>query len=327
MSNPELLAAAFSAVTGIDIITPQKARSLGLSNLPSISAYDVFDYTYQQSSLLHANAVDEEGFDINIQPLTGSSFTIQVNEYNTISEVKAKITREYYFITRFVHYLLNQDKVLLFNGRKLDDEEVVKFVGIKAGDTLHLRIEHRGGGGPRMLDLGDFDPSFDFDFTHLQPDGQTYMRGNKEYHRPYGWYRYALNVRDSPKYGGDNTWLGKGGIRVENSAGEWPVSYHGTQFGCVEGISKEGYKIGPRAKYGKGVYSSPKVEVAELYAAEFQHEGNNYQVIFQNRVNPARGHLKIVNDPLGIYYVSPLQNDKKGIFDVRPYGVLIKEIH
>ena len=41
----------------------------------------------------------------------------------------------------------------------------------------------------------------------------------------------------------DNTWLGGGGIRTESTAGEWPVSYHGTTKKGAEGIASEVYDV------------------------------------------------------------------------------------
>ncbi|CAG8834030.1 27094_t:CDS:1, partial [Racocetra persica] len=38
--------------------------------------------------------------------------------------------------------------------------------------------------------------------------------------------------------------------------------------------------------YGRGIYSTPDVNVVELYAKEFEHGEDKYLVIIQNRVNP-----------------------------------------
>lgn len=84
--------------------------------------------------------------------------------------------------------------------------------------------------------------------------------------------------------------------------------------------------------YGKGIYTSPSLEMVELlYAQEFRCRGNNYKIVFQNRVNPDQrnGHLKVV--PASItcvgadYWVSPMHNPPS-VIDVRPYGILFKEI-
>ena len=149
------------------------------------------------------------------------------------------------------------------------------------------------------------------------------MRGGFEYKRPYGWKRYAVSVLN--RYVNDD-WLGPDGIRTGQASGEWPVSYHGTNKISAEKIVEEGYKIGPGAMYGPGIYTSPSLEMVErIYAKEFSYVGKSYKVALQNRVNPDRnGHLKIVSaSQTGVgadYWVSPNEHD------VRPYGVLFREV-
>ena len=173
------------------------------------------------------------------------------------------------------------------------------------------------------MGTGDLDPKFDYDFTDVKDDGNQYMRGGFEYKRPYGWKRYA--VRAVGRYENDD-WLGPDGIRTSQASGEWPVSYHGTNKKSAEMIVREGYKIGPRQMYGEGIYTSPSIEMVErVYAKEFICRGKRCKIALQNRVNPdPNGHLKIINaletGEGADYWLSP--NEK----DVRPYGVLIREI-
>ena len=182
---------------------------------------------------------------------------------------------------------------LIFNKRRLSDEETVESIGIKYGDTLFLMMALRGGGPgddsiPIVLDDDFLDPSFNFDFTRQRDDGKVYIRGGEVYHRPYGWYRFAMKVYN--KYE-NNTWLGGGGIRTASTPGEWPVSYHGTTKKGAEGIASEGYdiKFGTRFAFGKGIYSTPDLSIAESgYAIPFINNGKRYKIVFQNRVNPAK---------------------------------------
>ena len=115
-----------------------------------------------------------------------------------------------------------------------------------------------------------------------------------------------------------------GGIRTDASPGEWPVSYHGTKKENAKGIAAEGYKLskGNRFLYGKGIYSTPNIEVAEKgYAVNFNHGRTTYKVVFQNRVCP--NGLKIIPDEKtrsGEYWVQP--EDKL----IRPYGLCIKQV-
>jgi hypothetical protein len=136
--------------------------------------------------------------------------------------------------------------------------------------------------GPLQVDMKSLAPEFDHDFTDLHDVGKTYMRGNQPYERPCGSYRIALKVKD--KFGTDNVWLGMKG----SEAGEWPVSYHGTGQHNALNIAEEGYKLskGKRFLFGKGIYSTPELSVAKLYATKFQHESTSYLCVIQNRVNP-----------------------------------------
>ncbi|CAH3185875.1 unnamed protein product [Porites evermanni] len=151
------------------------------------------------------------------------------------------------------------------------------------------------------------------------------MRGGFEYKRPYGWNRLAVKVLG--KYEND-AWLGPDGIRTRADPAEWPVSYHGTNSKNAKLISKQGYKPGPRMKFGKGIYTSPSLEMVErLYAQEFTHDGKTYKIALQNRVNPDQknGRLEIVPASKtrqgADYWLSPCSHEN----DVRPYGILIRE--
>lgn len=93
-------------------------------------------------------------------------------------------------------------------------------------------------------------------------------------------------------------------------------------------ILKEGYKPGPGGLYGKGIYTSPNLEMVDrLYAQEFTHGGKTYIIVLQNRVNPdcRNGRLEIIPaSKTGVgadYWLSPAYN-----MNVRPYGVLIREV-
>ena len=160
------------------------------------------------------------------------------------------------------------------------------------------------------LEASILDPFYDYDFTLLKDDGRVYKRGGRDYIRPYGWRRIALNVRN--KFETD-AWLGWYG-----SEGEWAVSYHGTSKEAAEEISKTKYDLskGKRFAYGVGIYSSPDPEVAERYSKAFLFQGKNYKVILQNRVNMQdTEHVAGVN-----YFLT--KNEK----NIRPYGILFKKI-
>lgn len=110
-------------------------------------------------------------------------------------------------------------------------------------------------------------------------------------------------------------------MRTESSSGEWPVSYHGTTQENADGIARQGYLLskGKRFKYGKGIYSTPSIEVAELYASGFKFQGKQYHVVFQNRVSPT--NMETAQEAnVGEYWVQPNENL------IRPYGLCIKEL-
>ena len=257
-----------------------------------------------------------EWININVETITSQDIKIRIRKSYTIAQVKESIERE-------DKSLPADRQKLSFNQRRLSDEATVESIGIKDGDTLFLTMTLRGGGPgddsnsiPIVLDDGFLDPDYDYNFANERDDGKVYIRGGEVYSRPYGWYRYALKVLD--KYE-DNIWLGKGGTRTASTAGEWPVSYHGTSKKGAEGIASEGYDInrGRRFLYGKGIYSAPDLSYVEnYYATEFRNGGREYKIVFQNRVNPDKLRKEFRDE----YWI--VRDDS----DIRPYGILVKEI-
>ena len=177
----------------------------------------------------------------------------------------------------------------------------------------------RGGGGSSLFSLDPLilDPPYNFDFTNLTDDGKSYKRGGYAYHRPYGWKRVALNVKD--KYAGVE-WLGgiSGRGRTSSERGEWPVSYHGTEKKLAEKIAFENYdlKKGKRFKYGRGIYSTPDPSIAELYATEFEYGKERFKVIIQNRVNMQDTKFVAASK----FFVTESEDN------IRPYGILFKKV-
>ena len=315
MSKLQLLAAGFSAILGVEVVTPDQGVGL-----PKLSINHLFRCTYIMRPI---ESVDPgEVFEIHVKTLTGTTITIQATNDFTVAELKAAVEVKENIPAR--------QQRLVFSSQPLQDDETVQSVGIPPGGTLFLIITLRGGGPQYQLDTSLLDPGYDYDFTGKKDDGKKYVRGGFPYKRPYGWSRMALKVRGNPDYG-DDDWLGPNGIRTESSSGEWPVSYHGTNFESAKKIAARGYKAGSRAAYGKGVYSSPSLDmVEEYYAQSFSLEGKTYLIVFQNRVNPDvdGGKLVIVkaaeNGSGADYWLSPKHDAGKNIHDIRPYGVLFK---
>lgn len=158
-------------------------------------------------------------------------------------------------------------------------------------------------------------PEFDRDFTDMVDTGIRFTRGGFEYRRPYGWKRFAIKVIG--KYETD-AWLGS-----SNGPNEWPVSYHGTSLDAAKLITQTGYDLskGKCFTFGYNIYSTPDMNIAELFAKNFTMNGQIYVVVVQNRVNP-KTLIKLSPEEtdIGEYWMSP--NDR----DIRPYGLCVKKI-
>jgi hypothetical protein len=139
--------------------------------------------------------------------------------------------------------------------------------------------------------------------------GSSSLGGGKEYIRPSGWNRFALEVKG--KYP-DDIWLNGKTLftdQFSSAEGEWPVSY---SYHKDLPIAEEG----KRFNYGKGIYSTPDIEVAYKYAVSIPMNGKTCKVIMQNRVNPR--NVKIISKAatgVGEYWISPSDDD------VRAYGI------
>ena len=153
-------------------------------------------------------------------------------------------------------------------------------------------------------------PDYDYDFSQIV-DTKSFYRGGRQYYRPCGWRRFAIDVSGQFDEGSD-VWLGS-----SNKTGEWCVSYHGTKKENLEKIIEEGFRIdkGKRFLYGKGIYSTPRIEIAEKFADACEIGGYNFLVVVQNRIDPSK--LLTAND--GKYFLC----EEKA---VRPYGICIKRV-
>lgn len=314
----DLLAAAFSSVFQSTVVTyDEYCREKDKKGWQSDTKLDIgqlFRLSYVSGPFGDETPVEHFGptIPLYVKTLTGRTHTIDVPANATVIQLKEAIAAK--------EGTPSDQQRLIFGSQQLEDHKTLGDYGIMQEHTLHLVLMLRGGGMPLYtLDASLLDRGFDYDFTGMKDDGKKYTRGGYPYYRPYGWRRYALKVLGRYE---DDTWLGAGGIRVDSSPGEWPVSYHGTAIGRTGNIAQEGYDVskGKRFLYGRGVYSTPSIEVAVRYAARFQHKGKNYRVVFQNRVSP--DDLKIVNaDVTGVgqYWLQPNQDA------VRPYGICVQE--
>ena len=154
-------------------------------------------------------------------------------------------------------------------------------------------------------------------------------RGNKIYDAPIGWIGFGLIVLSLYE---DDLWLGK-----NNNQNEWSVAYHGvgkftnTVLEAVYSIFNNCYIAGRGQihggcpdrfhsgfKVGQGVYLSPEIKYAELYAGEVSLNNKIFKIVLMNRVK----NSKIRSCSCSKYGYNYVVNGKTD--EVRPYRILLK---
>ena len=172
---------------------------------------------------------------------------------------------------------------------------------------------------------------FDYRGNKIEGWGMSQRRGNYKYDAPIGWIGIGLNVFD--KYdNGDNLWIGN-----NNSKGEWAVAYHGIGRGggdikkILVFILKSGFRAGkaqlhsecedkfhPGKLIGNGVYFSPSIKEAEMYAGIANINEQRYKIVLMVRIKPSS--IRQYNCKENKYWIVDGTSD-----DVRPYRILLKE--
>ena len=161
----------------------------------------------------------------------------------------------------------------------------------------------------------------------------------RDYIPPLNWIGIGLKVYGLYDYG-DNTWLGN-----SNEYGEWYIGYHGTRtMDSIKGIACNGFRRGDAQQFkqykninpltknnypkcGIGVYFTPDIEEAKLYAEIISYSGNKYRVVFMCRINPYKVRIASLGINKEYWIVNGDKIDEKygssRPDEVRPYRILI----
>ncbi|CAF2071290.1 unnamed protein product [Rotaria magnacalcarata] len=277
--NEQVLAAALSAILGKSILAESSVSEQSQQHISKISIFDQHLACFIYGKVGQHDTNSDESF---------------MTLYITI--LATKTTKQ-----NLIHCGQEIDEGHLLSEYDIQDSSQITVVRLRSTDTDLL-----------VLDKNSLDSKYDYDFTNINDNGKTFTRGSIEYRRPCGWKRFAIRV--AGKYD-DEIWLGS-----SNNSNEWPVSYHGTKHDAVNSIAQMGYDLTKHKRFvhGRGIYSTPDVNIAKGFAKSFVKDGQQYLVILQNRVNP-KTLVKLLPDKTGNgeYWISP------DATDIRPYGVCI----
>lgn len=317
----DLLAAAFSSLLKTRVISESEYDTLKQQNpeaalgAQALSLRHLYEHTYKWGSLGGEVRSDGDRIQVFVKTLTGKTKEVFISTGSTIALLKQEIEKE-------LEWPAEQQR-LIFADQQLENDKTVSDYSISNHATLHIVLMlHGGGNSLYYIDSSLLAPSYDYDFTNVVDGTTKYHRGQFIYTRPCGWQRKAMKVIG--QYG-DDVWLGGGGIRTNTTPGEWPVSYHSAGVSPQGNIAEVGSQNsrGKTFVYDRGIFSTPLATVAAKFAPTFEYHGHKYQVIFQNRINPAT--LQQVNpsapDSVGEFWASPKEED------VRPYNICLRKVN
>ncbi len=178
--------------------------------------------------------------------------------------------------------------------------------------------------GNMILNMRDFNPNYNKDYTHIPEKKAVDERGGTKYFRPRGWKGYGLYVDN--KYE-DIQWLDRG-------PKEWPVAYTGFVKGegaptkswtlCgVSAVSRtlSGKMIGRDA----GVLALRMVAPIQKFDKDYDMGSKKYKYAFMCRVNLADRVELCCPEELDSYQLRDLVWVVKRVSSIRPYRFLVYE--
>jgi hypothetical protein len=302
-----LLAAALSTILGKEILSESSVPQQSQQNISKVSLFD----QHLTSFVYGKVGTDDSTNNESLMTLYITIFATKTT-FPCVIERDASVDKLKRIIYEKEGILCNKQN-LIYCGQEIDEGHLLNEYGI--GDSSEIsvvRLRAINADDLLVLDKDSWDQHYDYDFTNIDDKGKRFTRGGVEYRRPCGWKRYAIKVVG--KYE-DEIWLGS-----NDCPNEWPVSYHGTGHDAANSIAQTGYDLTKHERflYGRGIYSTPDIDVAKGFAKSFTVNAQEYLVILQNRVNP-KTLIKTPCDKTGPpkYWISP--NDK----DIRPYGMCI----
>ena len=308
--NEQILTAALSAILGKEILPESCVPAQSQKYISKVSIFNQHLASFIYGKVGSSNEKSNDlHITIHIKILANKTM------FPCLIERDASVDKLKRIIYEREGILCNKQN-LIYCGQEIDEGHLLSEYNVDDGSEITVvRLRAMNDDDILVLDKDSWDRMYDYDFTNIDDEGKHFIRGGIEYRRPCGWKRFAIKVIG--KYENE-AWLGS-----NNSPDEWPVSYHGLELKGAQAVAKMGYDLTKHKRFvhGRGVYSTPDINVAKGFAKTFTANGEEYFVILQNRVNPNPENLiKLSNEETGNgeYWISPSDTD------IRPYGLCIK---
>lgn len=186
----DLLASAFSSALGSTVLTYDQYKQQGeKADSQALNIDQLFKVSHLHGRLGDDPTNEADLYNILVATSTTTRGTLPlfVSADYTIALLKEKIEEK--------TGLPTDAQWLICGSKMLQDGKTLLDYNIQPNSTIHV-MHGLPGGHTSTLHIDDsfVDPQFDYDFTRKVDDGTKFYRGGHEYHRPYGWKRYAIKV-------------------------------------------------------------------------------------------------------------------------------------